>query len=115
MNPQSRLVGLIYANEYRGRNVYIHFPNYYIVWQKGIAASKIIDYRFGVIRRVASEAELPFYEELIADNYSNQPAYQRVDYLLVRGRAPVKTDDNLANFSLWREAGLWRLYKKEKK
>lgn len=113
-NPHNKLVGLIYANEYRGRKVYIHFPNYYIVWHKGIAASKIIDYRFGVVRRVASEAELPFYQELIADNYSSQPAYQRLDYLLVRGRAPVKTDVNLKNFSLWREAGPWRLYKKEK-
>lgn len=113
-DPQNKLVGLIYADEYRGRKVYIHFPNYYIIWQKGIAASKIIDYRFGVVRRVASEVELPFYHELIADNYSSQPAYQRVDYLLVRGHAPVETDVNLKNFSLWREAGSWRLYKKER-
>ena len=115
MTPHKKLVGLIYANEYRGRNVYIHFPNYYIVWQKGIAASKIIDYRFGVVRRVASEGELPFYEELIADNYRHQPAYQQVDYLLVRGVAPVAPDANLSNFALWREAGAWSLFKKEKK
>ncbi|HEU5148408.1 MAG TPA: hypothetical protein VFT90_16895, partial [Chryseosolibacter sp.] len=75
MDPKEKLVGLIYATDYRGRNVYIHFPNYYIVWRNGIAASKIIDYRFGVVRRVAPEAELPFYQEHIAENYALQPGY----------------------------------------
>lgn len=112
MNPQQKLVGLIYATDYRGRNLYIHFPNYYIVWRKGIAASKIIDYRFGVVRRVASETELPFYHEHIADNYARKPGYERVDFLLVKGTAPVPNDVNLTNFSIWRQAGSWKLYKK---
>lgn len=112
-DPHHRLAGLIYATDYRGRNVYIHFPNYYIVWRGGIAASKIIDYRFGVIRRVASETELPFYQEHIADNYTVQPGYQNLDYLLVRGVAPVSNDVHLLNFSLLREADEWKLYKKK--
>lgn len=112
-DPAHRLVGLIYATDYRGRNVYIHFPNYYIVWRKGIAASKIIDYRFGVVRRVAPEAELPFYQEHLADNYALQPGYEAVEYLLARGTAPVAQDQHLKGFSLSRERDPWRLYRKD--
>ena len=113
MKREHKLVGLIYSTDYRGRNAYIHFPNYYIVWRRGIAASKIIDYRFGVVRRVASEAELPFYHEHIAEDYGRQPGYEKVEYLLVRGAAPVKKDVNLRNFLRWREAGVWKLYRNE--
>jgi hypothetical protein len=107
----SKLAGLIYDNDFRGRKTYIHFPNYYIIWKRGITASKIIDYRFGVVRRVAAESELPFYEESIGDNYRHQPQYAIVDYLLVRGDAPVEDDLNLQNFSFVREARPWKLYK----
>jgi hypothetical protein len=112
MSQGTKLAGLIYENEYRGRKVYIHFPNYFIVWKKGIAASKIIDYRFGVVRRVAPESELPFYEEFIAENFRHQTQYSTVDYLLVRGNAPVKDDPNLREFSLWRRSEPWKLFKK---
>jgi hypothetical protein len=105
------LAGLIYENHYRGRKVYIHFPGYYIVWKNGIAASKIIDYRFGVVRRVAPESKLPFYHELIGENYSYQPQYRNIDYLLLRGVAPVPVDQNLQGFSLFKISEPWRLYK----
>src|SRR5690606_7187758 len=93
-------------------NVYIHFPNYYIVWNKGVAASKIIDYRFGVVRRLAPESELPHYEEMIGERYSYQPQYSNIDYFLVRGQAPVENDMHLRGFSLWRQAEPWRIYEK---
>ena len=110
MNPANTLAGLIYEDEYRGRKVYIHFPSYYIVWNRGIAASKIIDYRFGVVRRVAPESSLPFYQEYIAENYDYQAQYANIDYLLVRGSAPVRKDLNVQAFSLWREAGPWKIF-----
>ena len=112
MEVKGKLAGLIYDNDYRGRNVYIHFPNYYIVWNKGVAASKIIDYRFGVVRRAAPETELPYYEEMIGERYSYQPQYSNIDYFLVRGQAPVDNDLNLRGFSLWRKAEPWKIYKK---
>ena len=110
LNPASTLAGLIYENEYRGRKAYIHFPGYYIVWKRGIAASKIIDYRFGVVRRAAAESKLPFYEEHIAENYRLQTQYASVNYLLVRGSAPVRKDVNVQAFSLWREVGPWKIF-----
>ena len=112
MDANGRLAGLIYDNDYRGRRVYIHFPNYYIVWNHGAAASKIIDYRFGVVRRVSSETEIPFYEEMIGDRYSYQSQYAGMDYLLVRGNSPVGVDRHLHGFTVWRQAGPWKIFKK---
>lgn len=113
ISNRSTLAGLIYANDFRGRKVYIHFPNYFIVWNQGIAASKIIDYRFGVIRRVGAEDSLPFYHELIGERYRLQPQYETMDYLLSRGEAPVIPDDNLRGFILARTEGEWRLFRRK--
>lgn len=106
-----KLAGLIYQNHYRGRKTYIHFPNYYLIWTRGLVATKIIDYRFGIVRRPTHGQELPYYHELIGENYSYQPQYSAMDYLLVRGIAPVKEDSNLDGFTLWRQAHPWKLYK----
>lgn len=114
VNNQSRLAGLIYDNRYRGRLVYIHYPNYFLVWKHGISASKIIDYRFGIVRRAALESEIPFYNELIGEGYRPLPQYAGLEYMLVRGEAPVKPDVNLANFSLLTRAGAWQLYQHKK-
>ena len=110
VDPEQTLAGLIYDNRYRGRKVYIHFPNYYIVWKRGIATSKIIDYRFGVVRRTSND-KLPYYHELIGDDYGYQPQYQNLDYLLVRGAAPQEPDSNLSSFELEKRLGPWSLYK----
>jgi hypothetical protein len=110
-NNDNKLAALIYDNTYRRSKVYIHFPNYFIVWKHGIAATKIIDYRFGVVRRVALESEVPFYDEYVGDNYKHHHAYRGQDFLLVRGEAPVSDDLNLRNSSKVRESGEWKLYK----
>jgi hypothetical protein len=94
--------------------VYIHFPNYYIVWKHGIAASKIIDYRFGVVRRAKSDNSLPFYHELIGEDFSYQPQYRDIGWLLVRGSPPQNPDPNLQHFTLFRKSGPWSIYKNEK-
>lgn len=109
--PEGTLAGLIYDNQYRGRKVYIHFPNYYLVWRHGITASKIVDYRFGVVSRVASESALPFYHELIGEDYKEMPQYRDLGWLLVKGSSPVNPDPNLAAFELYNEAGKWKLYR----
>ncbi len=111
--PKSaKLGGLMYNYTFRGRTPYVHFPSYYITWQKGPAASKIIDYRFGVVRRGAKGNEIPFYKEWIGRFYSKQAAYDStLNYLLVKGKAPVLPDSNLLHFTLFKEAGHWKLYK----
>jgi hypothetical protein len=109
----SRMAGLIYDHKYRGRKIYIHFPNYFVVWNQGIAASKIIDYRFGVVRRVASESDVPFYTEYIGDGYKKIDAYQQLEYLLVKGNAPIAADENVSGFTLLREFTPWRVYQRK--
>src|SRR5699024_5792325 len=111
IEPGSRISALIYDAAYRGKMVYPHFPNYFIVWNKGIATSKIIDYRFGIIRRKASLEELPYYHAMIGASYAPVEGYDDLEYLLVKGKAPVENDENLLNFSLIKEEGHWRLYK----
>jgi hypothetical protein len=108
----SRMAGLIYDHKYRGRKVYIHFPNYFLVWRRGIAASKIIDYRFGVVRRVAAESEVPFYTEYIGDGYKKIKEYARLEYLLVKGKPLIAKDENIIGFAEVRKAGDWRLLKR---
>lgn len=111
IDNESRMAALIYDAAYRGKMVYPHFPNYFIVWNKGIAASKIIDYRFGIIRRKASIEELPYYHAMIGTSYIQIEDYDDLEYLLVKGGAPVENDENLLNFSLLKEEGHWKLYK----
>jgi hypothetical protein len=80
------LAGLIYDYTYRGRPIYIHFPSYYIVWEKGPATASVADYRFGPVRR-ASVPGLPRYLEWVGkrDNYDGR--YRDMDYILMRGTA----------------------------
>ncbi len=112
IDSHDMLAGLIYDNKYRGRKVYIHFPSYFIVWNKGLSATKIIDYRFGIVRRTSTAFDIPFYHELIGENYRFQSQYDAVDLFLVRGDAPVGNDQHLRNFQLIRKADAWKLYER---
>jgi hypothetical protein len=111
-NHEARLAGLIYDNKFRGRRIYIHYPNYFLVWNKGITASKIIDYRFGVVTRVAPESVIPFYHEYIGENFDPrpQPQYSDLEYILVRGHALQAEDLDTSRFTLIKSADLWKLY-----
>lgn len=110
LDPEKTLAALIYDNAYRGRKVYIHFQNYFLIWNQGIVASKIIDYRFGVVRRAPSGKPIPFYNELIGDQYQYQPQYAEIDYLLVRGKAPVESDHNLHSFTRLKSVHAWSVF-----
>ena len=112
-HPEGRLAGMIDAFNFRGRPVYVHFPNYFVVWKNGIASSKIIDYRFGVVRRNASTDILPFYHEYFDPKSIARFGYERVEYILIRG------DLNLShpifkNFKQLENTGEWTLFVNEK-
>jgi len=111
LDNQRRMGGLIYNYQYRGRPVYIHYADYFIVWEKGIAATKLIDYRFGVIRRGRLGGLIPYYEEWVGKSYSREPAYDTsLHYLLVRGAAPMQPDSNLMHFAPLKRSGIWQIY-----
>ena len=99
-----RLAGLVFDYTYRGRPTYIHFPSYYIVWEKGVATASLADFRFGPVRRSANAIELPRYLEWIGKSGNYDGRYRDMDYLLMRGGSAPE------GFRLERTAGRWSLY-----
>ncbi len=110
-NPDDKLVGLIWDGEYRGRKVYIHFPNYYIVWHHGTAGSKIIDYRFGIVRRVVPESVLPFYQEYAHERFVPLMKYDPAEYFLARENGQTLTETFFPAARKVRQAGSWVIYR----
>ncbi|UCF06818.1 MAG: hypothetical protein JSV33_07285 [bacterium] len=108
------LAGLVYDYRFRGKPVYIHFPSYYIIWQRGVASTKIVDYRFGIIRRKVGHRELPLYEEWIGVLPEYDGRYENVDFLLVRGDPTPGHTEDLAGFTPLRAEDAWTLYKRMK-
>ena len=53
----------IFEHDYRGRAVYVHFPNYYITWKQGIAVSSIINFGQTGVKRKVGQDFLPAYEK----------------------------------------------------
>jgi len=105
------LGGLMYKYLYRGRYLYLHFPGYHIVWNKGLATTKSIDYRFGVVTRAERGNAIPFYREWIGRDYLHEKKYDTtLRYVVVHGKPPVQPDSNLLNKTLLRQAGAWQLY-----
>ncbi len=98
-----KLAGLVADYTYRGRPIYIHFPSYYVVWEKGVATASLADFRFGPVRRNTNEIELPRYLEWVGKRGNYDGRYRDMDYLLLRGgNAPE-------GFDIERTAGRWSL------
>lgn len=109
--PQKIVSGLMFDNKFRGREVYLHFPAYNIVWHHGLTAFKAIDYRFGIVRRRNKGSEIPVYQEWIGKNSKTIASYQdSVQYLLVKEKQPIQPDSNLLNFTPILQAAQWSLY-----
>ncbi|WP_022821711.1 hypothetical protein [Hymenobacter norwichensis] len=111
--PQDKTKVLSYLNydpEFRGRMVYDQFQNYFIVRKHGIATSKIIDFRFGMIRRKESGG-LPTQGDIYR-GAGPRELMKRADYLLVRGTpyaAHQRILDSLGVFSQVKQEGKWHL------
>jgi hypothetical protein len=104
------LAGLVFDYTYRGKPVYIHFPSYFIVWQRGIATTKIIDYRFGLVRRKPGGKRLPSYQEWIGKTEGSGRLYAEMELILARGSPPARARHHFLGRLLIREAPPWRLY-----
>jgi hypothetical protein len=105
------LCGVMFDKRFRGRNVYQHFPLYYIVWKQGIACARFIDMRYvTLIRRKASQDQLPKYIERSERGFNLARQYGGFDYLLIRNRSDVKAGPLIKPFRLLRSAKRWSLY-----
>jgi hypothetical protein len=101
-----KLAGLVFDYTYRGRPTYIHFPSYYIIWEKGAATASLADFRFGPVRRNTNAIELPRYLEWVGKRGNYDGRYRDMDYLLMRGGSAP------GGFELERTARSWSLYRK---
>ncbi|QNE38271.1 hypothetical protein F1C16_01215 [Hymenobacter sp. NBH84] len=115
--PQDNTKILSYMNydpAYRGRMVYDHFQNYFIVKKQGISTSKVIDYRFGMVRRKNSGG-LPHQGHMY---YRDSPRelLLKSDYILVRGIIPPRDQrllDSMNTFVNVRNIYNWHLLKRK--
>ena len=101
---------MIFQDEFRGHSVYAHFPNYYLVRRKGIATTLMMDFRFGNVRRRASEQRLPRYVGRTADGVSYDGRYGALEYLLTAGEIPEFMRSDLALYQPVVRSGRWALF-----
>jgi hypothetical protein len=107
-----RLAGLISDYTFRGRPIYNHFSDYYIVWKQGIAVSGITDLRFGFVKRRMSTDTLPGSIDWGGKFTAYDGRFRNIDYLLARGRLPPDSSGGLNRFTPVRSAGEWSLYER---
>jgi hypothetical protein len=109
---KERLAMLIIEPHYRSVLAYLHFSNYYIVRRQGIAVTRMVDFRFGTIRRKPSGGELPPAMMRFDLQPQYRGEYDDLDYLVVRGEIPHPLRDALHKFEETRRNGAWALFER---
>jgi len=110
---KKRLAGLIYDYKFRGRPIFIHFPDYNIVWNRGITSTFLIDSGFGSFgstQRRADFMNLPVYQPWVGKHNNYDGRYRNMDYILVRGRFSNDAKQYMQGFELIRETRNWSIY-----
>lgn len=108
-----KLVGLIYDYSYRGRPLYIHFPDYYIVWNKGISVTRLVDFEYGPIGRKVDQNQFPRYKEWVGESNNYRGEYADIDYILVKGEIPEDQKQYFTNFKITKSSGDWYLCERQ--
>jgi hypothetical protein len=103
--------------DYRGRPSLAHYANYQIIWNLGVAPTRVIEYRFGAIR--AASARLPKFADFVAEDVrqrSSLPSiitqYASCDGLLVRGAIPAALLDHDPAYDRVQATSQWVFYRK---
>jgi len=116
LERQRVLSGLIYYLGYRGQPIYIHFPDYYITWHRGIESLNLADgYPNYQLKRKVGPEKLPRVMEWVGIRKNYNGEYNHVDYLLIRGRVPQNKVEMIEeHFELIRWNDPWFLLKNRK-
>ncbi|MBN2384700.1 hypothetical protein JXQ70_17635 [bacterium] len=109
-DPSKRMAGLMYDFLYRASSAYIHFPNYQIVWNRGIATTRLVEYPFMAVSRKTDFQELPMYHEWITRDNPYDGRYRHLEYILIRGTVPEDDLDEFQDFVVIKQSGQWSLY-----
>lgn len=105
-----KVFGLFFDPYYRGRPIFIHYHNYYNVWNKSISGG-FVDYRFSFIKRKTDLNRLPAHNPWAGNLESYNDEYTDVEYLLCRTE---EMDIKINDFKLFRCSGPWLLFKNSK-
>ena len=103
--PGRTLLGLVYDERFRGHPAYRHFPDYYITWRGGIAATELTQFRFGLVR---AHPQGPRPPRFVASPNALSFSEADVDYLLVHG--PLPPEVQTRRFATLRSAQGWYVY-----
>jgi hypothetical protein len=90
--------------------MYKHFSNYHIVWNRGVAVTRLVDFDIGPIKRKADKRLLPEQLGRWGERRAYAGQYGDMDYILVRGKLPEADSVYLAEFRLCERHGPWALY-----
>ncbi|MCC5929836.1 MAG: hypothetical protein JJU28_11360 [Cyclobacteriaceae bacterium] len=107
------LSSLIYEENFRGRPAFRHFQNYYISNSKGISTTRIIEFRFGMIRK-NPENKLPEQLEKWGINELNVVLLDKIDLLLYKGNPELIDSDVSTRLENIKQSKDWYLYKVRK-
>ncbi|MCP5462781.1 MAG: hypothetical protein H7A34_06355 [bacterium] len=103
----------IYEIAYKSLPAYIHFPSYYVVWNKGNARMSITDFRFATIR-LRKAVSLPPYEEWVGIHPEiDLSMYDGARYIFTRGIYPSSAQNFFSAYQIVNMQGEYRIYEKK--
>ncbi|MCX7832926.1 MAG: hypothetical protein N2490_01790 [Ignavibacteria bacterium] len=110
LKDTDKVYGLFFDPYFRERPIFIHYHNYYTIWNKGISGG-FVDYRFSFIRRKTDLQNLPPHNPWAGnlENYNNE--YTHIEYILSRSK---DKHINVDNFHIIKEIDEWLLFKNSK-
>jgi hypothetical protein len=112
------LAGMIFEPYFRNVPAYIHFTDYYITRNRGIAVTNIVDFRFGTLEHKPGGRPLPspLKSYYTPPRYSPDQRYNgefdELDWLVVRGPVPALIQGSLGHFREARRTGEWTLFER---
>jgi hypothetical protein len=116
LEKDRKLLGLIYETRPKpdllGYDVFLHFANYYQVWNRGYPGFSFASIRFSPIQYRDSTDFLPPGSEWSPSEWVFPEGWDVYDYFLVQGIVPPQDQEFVARWELLDSTGKWRLYRR---
>jgi hypothetical protein len=114
-----KLLGLMYETKTKpdllGYDFFLHFANYYQIWNRGYPGFSFASIRFSPIQYRDSTEFLPPGFEWSPSEYVFPDGWQVYDYFLLHGRAAPQDQQYIDQWQVVRSDGDWALYRKPDK
>ena len=106
------LIGLILDWQFRGVPIYLHFADYYVVWDLGITKSRFTQFKYVNVWPKKPQEWPPVATEDGSSASQLMKAYSSSDFILVRAEPGRIPHSYLRNFDFKKQSGEWSLYEK---